>query len=452
MMWERLFVLEPLAELRPDLVGPDGRPIGDHVRALKTSQEAPLARLVGALTAGPHLRGASRTRARAGPLLPSVRAGRRTCAHTRASHACAWVRRSPHRLCEPHRPPPAARPSSRRPGTPRPARTPAPGPVGRARTDLDVRRQHRRDQQPDRRQARSAARPAAPAGGRATRLAWRSAAPTERRDCRTIIARASSSQPEHDRLDARTGGGEMSGPISGSRQAATGPPPSTDRQDHEDAAHHAQSQERPEPAAAGRPERRRAARAGRSRSRMPPARKLYATNCPSACQRQHAAAPPASSSTTAGELARVDRLITISATTFIQPAPSRSARHGRSPASGTSPNIATAVGSSPSTQRRQVERHAPAAASSIRRCAPPRRSPEHPGQQRRLHQPEQPRREGHQRQRRGRRPPGRCPARSARRIVRSGSIWMRRSPAAGAGTTIRAPSPPQRCAIRSPSA
>ena len=39
-MWERLFVLEPLAELRPDLAGPDGRPIGDHVRALKTSQDA----------------------------------------------------------------------------------------------------------------------------------------------------------------------------------------------------------------------------------------------------------------------------------------------------------------------------------------------------------------------------------------------------------------------------
>jgi dihydropteroate synthase len=33
-MWERLFVLAPLAELRPDLTGPDGRPIGDHVLAL----------------------------------------------------------------------------------------------------------------------------------------------------------------------------------------------------------------------------------------------------------------------------------------------------------------------------------------------------------------------------------------------------------------------------------
>jgi dihydropteroate synthase len=39
-MWERLFVLEPLAELRPDLAGPDGRSIRDHVRALKASQEA----------------------------------------------------------------------------------------------------------------------------------------------------------------------------------------------------------------------------------------------------------------------------------------------------------------------------------------------------------------------------------------------------------------------------
>jgi dihydropteroate synthase len=38
-MWERLFVLEPLAELRPDLNGSDGRPIGDHVRALKMRQQ-----------------------------------------------------------------------------------------------------------------------------------------------------------------------------------------------------------------------------------------------------------------------------------------------------------------------------------------------------------------------------------------------------------------------------
>jgi dihydropteroate synthase len=39
-MWERLFVLEPLAELRPDLAGPDGRPIVDHVRTLRASQDA----------------------------------------------------------------------------------------------------------------------------------------------------------------------------------------------------------------------------------------------------------------------------------------------------------------------------------------------------------------------------------------------------------------------------
>ena len=39
-MWARRFVLEPLAELRPDLSGPDGRPIDDHVRALRSSQEA----------------------------------------------------------------------------------------------------------------------------------------------------------------------------------------------------------------------------------------------------------------------------------------------------------------------------------------------------------------------------------------------------------------------------
>jgi dihydropteroate synthase len=39
-MWDRLFVLAPLAELRPDLDGPTGRPIGEHVRALAAGQEA----------------------------------------------------------------------------------------------------------------------------------------------------------------------------------------------------------------------------------------------------------------------------------------------------------------------------------------------------------------------------------------------------------------------------
>jgi dihydropteroate synthase len=39
-MWERLFVLDPLAELRPDLLGPDGRRIGEHVRDLRGDQGA----------------------------------------------------------------------------------------------------------------------------------------------------------------------------------------------------------------------------------------------------------------------------------------------------------------------------------------------------------------------------------------------------------------------------
>lgn len=38
-MWERLFVLEPLAELRPDLTGPDDRPIWEHVAELRQQQE-----------------------------------------------------------------------------------------------------------------------------------------------------------------------------------------------------------------------------------------------------------------------------------------------------------------------------------------------------------------------------------------------------------------------------
>jgi 2-amino-4-hydroxy-6-hydroxymethyldihydropteridine diphosphokinase len=38
-MWERLFVLAPLAELRPDLTGRDGRPISEHVLELARSQE-----------------------------------------------------------------------------------------------------------------------------------------------------------------------------------------------------------------------------------------------------------------------------------------------------------------------------------------------------------------------------------------------------------------------------
>jgi 2-amino-4-hydroxy-6-hydroxymethyldihydropteridine diphosphokinase len=39
-IWERLFVLAPLADLRPDLAGPDGRPIAEHVRDLAGQQEA----------------------------------------------------------------------------------------------------------------------------------------------------------------------------------------------------------------------------------------------------------------------------------------------------------------------------------------------------------------------------------------------------------------------------
>jgi 7,8-dihydro-6-hydroxymethylpterin-pyrophosphokinase len=38
-MWERLFVLAPLAVLRPDLTGRDGRPNSEHVRELAGSQE-----------------------------------------------------------------------------------------------------------------------------------------------------------------------------------------------------------------------------------------------------------------------------------------------------------------------------------------------------------------------------------------------------------------------------
>jgi dihydropteroate synthase len=39
-LWERLFVLAPLAELRPDLIGPSGQEIGTHVAALRAEQEA----------------------------------------------------------------------------------------------------------------------------------------------------------------------------------------------------------------------------------------------------------------------------------------------------------------------------------------------------------------------------------------------------------------------------
>jgi dihydropteroate synthase len=39
-LWERLFALAPLAELRPDLKGPDGHPIGRHVTQLSSDQRA----------------------------------------------------------------------------------------------------------------------------------------------------------------------------------------------------------------------------------------------------------------------------------------------------------------------------------------------------------------------------------------------------------------------------
>ncbi|MCC7369936.1 MAG: dihydropteroate synthase [Chloroflexi bacterium] len=38
-MWDRLFVLAPLAELRPDLLGPGGQPIGAHLHRLRAQQE-----------------------------------------------------------------------------------------------------------------------------------------------------------------------------------------------------------------------------------------------------------------------------------------------------------------------------------------------------------------------------------------------------------------------------
>jgi 2-amino-4-hydroxy-6-hydroxymethyldihydropteridine diphosphokinase len=39
-LWERLFVVAPLSELRDDLTGPDGRTIADHSQHLSASQEA----------------------------------------------------------------------------------------------------------------------------------------------------------------------------------------------------------------------------------------------------------------------------------------------------------------------------------------------------------------------------------------------------------------------------
>jgi 2-amino-4-hydroxy-6-hydroxymethyldihydropteridine diphosphokinase len=39
-IWERRFVLAPLAELRPELVGPDGRPIAEHLSDLDVTQTA----------------------------------------------------------------------------------------------------------------------------------------------------------------------------------------------------------------------------------------------------------------------------------------------------------------------------------------------------------------------------------------------------------------------------
>jgi dihydropteroate synthase len=38
-MWERLFVLEPLSEVQPDLIAPDGQPIEAHVGALRQEQQ-----------------------------------------------------------------------------------------------------------------------------------------------------------------------------------------------------------------------------------------------------------------------------------------------------------------------------------------------------------------------------------------------------------------------------
>ena len=39
-LWNRLFVLAPLRELQPGLIGPGDQPIGDRVRELEASQAA----------------------------------------------------------------------------------------------------------------------------------------------------------------------------------------------------------------------------------------------------------------------------------------------------------------------------------------------------------------------------------------------------------------------------
>jgi 2-amino-4-hydroxy-6-hydroxymethyldihydropteridine diphosphokinase len=46
-LWNRLFVLVPLAELRPDLVGPDGAPIGVWIDRLAAVAPAAVRRYPG---------------------------------------------------------------------------------------------------------------------------------------------------------------------------------------------------------------------------------------------------------------------------------------------------------------------------------------------------------------------------------------------------------------------
>ena len=81
---------------------------------------------------------------------------------------------------------------------------------------------------------------------------------------------------------------------------------------------------------------------------MPPARKLYAASCPSRANGS-TIATAASTSASSGVPRMYTAFITISATTFIQPGERRSSRHGLSPASGTSPSIATDIGNRPRT-------------------------------------------------------------------------------------------------------
>ena len=341
----------PAGRARPDLRGPDGRPIGEHVPALRLAQEA--ARSAGNVTATPAACSPAapvRLRWRTGPAAP---------------------------------PRPAGPPASRRPRTRHPARTPAPPADRRAEYGSSTAGGRIAASSNAPLGSASSSQITSTSGRPAIESARPSARPTDRIDCATISARASSIQPSTIAWTANWSSAPMSGPITLRLTALTSADGDGHHRQH-DAAQHAQAEERPEPAPAGGPERSLTPRRRSELLQDAAGQEAVDHQLQQHRQRHQRAGCRSPSSGTPGEAVAVVRLHQ-DLGHQIQPARDRaeSARQGRSPASAPEPEHDDAG----RDQRRAPESRGRAARPVAASCPAARRaSSEHACQQRGLDQ------------------------------------------------------------------